>query len=274
MSKKPNFMERGLVVQPNSKNLAPENQKVLDRLAALVGFVAISLPLIMIIGGTVGGSCFRDSISHFYHAQFLGGFFVGLLFFIGGFLLAYSGDHWMETIGSTIAGLGAFGVALFPTAGAGCEAQTSFLSRVFVNVSNKADNGVYEVTAVEQGQRYFELFGAASEYHMIGAGIVFIYLGLFCIIVLRRVIPEKHGAGTNMVSTKRARNAVYFWCGVIILFSVAVLGLKGRVFDDDLVWWNSLNLTFWVELVALWAFGFAWIIKGRIFARLNDDVIG
>ncbi len=267
----PNFIERGIVLKNISNKSVSENQKVLDRLAFLVGCVAIGLPIIMIFGATIGGSCFRDTLSHFYHAQFLGAIFVGLLFFIGAFLLVYSGDHWTQTWGSTVAGIGSFGVALFPTSGSGCEGKAEFLSRVFVNVTEK--QGGLVVTEMDNcGHSFFNLFGGVSNYHAFGAGVVFIYLGLFCLISLRIVNPEKHGEKADLIPSKRKRNVLYFWCGIVILLCVALLGGKEFVFGDRLKWWDLWNLTFWVETLALWAFGLAWIIKGRIFDSLNDNV--
>ena len=264
MAQPPKFTEHGFAINiavPSAVNT--DGDAVLNRLAQLGGFTAIGLPLILAIGTVIGAGCFRDSISHLYHTQFLGGVFVGLLFFIGGFMVAYTGDSWMESVGSTIAGLCAFGVALFPTAGSGCEGQASFLSRVFVEVSQPPPYPISE--AAQDGQTYFNLFGQASEYHMPFAGVVFVYLGLFCLIVLRRVIPDKHGTGAALIETIRRRNTLYFWCGVVILACVAVLAWAGRP-----AWWDAVNLTFWIEAVALWAFGLAWLAKGRIFKALND----
>lgn len=35
--------------------------------------------------------------------------------------------------------------------------------------------------------------------------------------------------------------------------------------------WNDLRLTFVFETIALWAFGFSWLVKGRIFGfKFND----
>jgi len=157
---------------------------------------------------------------------------------------------------------------VFPPAGGGGEGEGRFRGRVFVEVSQPAAGGPPYTLGQGQvfGQDYFALFGAASEYHMAFAGGVFVYLGLFCLFVLRRVIPAKHGEGAAMLATKRRRNSVYFWCGIVILACVAVLALKG----EPARWWNAWNLTFWIEAVALWAFGLAWITKGRIFAALND----
>jgi hypothetical protein len=277
MAREPGLLERGLILNVPQRAGPDTNQKVLDRMAFLVGLVAVGLPLVMIYGGTIGDSCFRDSISHFYYAQVYGAIFVGLLFFIGGFLIAYSGDHWLETWGSALAGVGAFGVAVFPTSGTGCELAQTFLSRVFVEVTNGPPLTVGRATTEDQD--FFALFGTdskwavlgeAADVHMIGAGVLFFYLGLYCIVVLRRVIPERHGTGAQMRLSKRRRNRVYALCGLAIWACVAVLGLKGPVLGD-LTTWNYWNLTFWVELVALWAFGLAWLTKGRIFAKLNDS---
>ncbi|MEL7098712.1 MAG: hypothetical protein AAGM84_07785 [Pseudomonadota bacterium] len=268
----PSFTAQALTIKIDAPHeLQADGAAVLDRLARLVGFTAIGLPILLAVGTVIAAGCFRDSISHFYHTQFMGGVFVGLLFFIGGFMIAYTGASWLERVGSTIAGLCAFGVALFPTAGSGCEGQETFLSRVFVEVTQAPAGGPPYTFGQGDvfGQSYFSLFGAASEYHMAFAGAVFVYLGLFCLFVLRRVIPAKHGEGPSMIATKRRRNTLYFWCGVVILVCVGVLALKGRLVGD-LTSWDALNLTFWVEAVALWAFGLAWITKGRIFKALND----
>lgn len=260
------LLETGPVLEPSPK-VPQTDTEVLNRLAFLVGCVAVGLPLILAGGALVGGSCFRDSISHFYYAQFLGAVFVGLVFFIGGFLLAYSGDHPLEDHGSTIAGLGAFVLAALPTQDSGCESLQSFLSRVFVVVTN----GNPPTVAEAPGQGFFNLFDTASDWHMIAAAIVFVYLGLFCLVVLKRILPDRHMRDGRLIESKRRRNRLYSYCGIVILACVAVLVLKGRLGGDDfLTWWNQWNLTFAVETIALWAFGLAWFTKGRAIRSLND----
>ncbi|MCV6606451.1 MAG: hypothetical protein OIF34_14205, partial [Porticoccaceae bacterium] len=167
--------------------LQPES-KIEQRLAFLVGLVAFGLPLILAAGAVFGGSCFRDSISHFYYAQFLGTVFVGLLYFIGGFLIAYSGETFFEDTLSSVAGVGAIIVASVPTLNSGCELQSEFLSRVFVEVHNGPPITVKPSS--ELG--FFNLFSSASDWHTLAAGILFVYLGLYCLIVLKRVVPERH----------------------------------------------------------------------------------
>ena len=59
-------------------------------LAAWIGVMAVSLPVVLWVGGKASG-CVRESVSHFYFAPFWGDVFVGVMFFIGTFLIAYRG---------------------------------------------------------------------------------------------------------------------------------------------------------------------------------------
>ncbi|MCL6283809.1 hypothetical protein M3P21_09740 [Ruegeria sp. 2012CJ41-6] len=260
------FLENGpkRIFQP--KRAHADGDAILNRLAFLVGCVAIGLPLILLLGSLVLDSCFRDSISHFYYDQLLGPVFVGLLYFIGGFLIAYTGETFVEDTLSTVAGFGAFIVATVPTFHSGCELQKEFLSRVFVEY--KVGPPIEAVQA--QGQEFFKLFSAASNWHLIAAGILFVFLALYCLFVLKRVIPARHEQNGVLIESKRKRNRLYSYCGLTILACVALLVLKDKVGSDFLNWWNRLNLTFFVEAIALWAFGIAWFAKGRVFSTLND----
>ncbi len=237
------------------------------RLASLVGLVAFGLPLVLLAGAVLGGSCFRDSISHFYYAQFLGSIFVGMLVFIGGFMIAYTGEHWLEDAGSFVAGLGACFVAIFPTSGNGCEGEAHFLTRVFVDYSA----GDPPTLNAADGGGFFQLFQRVEHLHAWAAGVLFLYLGLYCLVVLKRVIPDRHMAKGALIATKRRRNILYTGCGIAILGCVALLGAVGLLASEAFqARWNAANLTFAVETLALWSFGLAWVAKGRRIGWLND----
>jgi len=74
------------------------------------GVTGVLLPIVIVClnGGL------RPSISHFYYTEGRN-WFVGSLFTIGAFLCSYFGYDRVDRVMSTIAGLCAFGVAMFPT---------------------------------------------------------------------------------------------------------------------------------------------------------------
>jgi len=100
-----------------------------------------------------GCSDFRHLLSRqpqpFFYTEFLGAVFVGFLVFIGGFLIAYTGDIDFEDYGSTAAGIGACFVALFPITGSGCEPDSSFTARPFLTVAQGTPPTVPETTSEE-----------------------------------------------------------------------------------------------------------------------------
>lgn len=249
--------------QPSPAALAASTDfepRIQKRLAFLVGLVAICLPVALFLGGRIDGGCFRDSLSHFYYDRYFGPVFVGMLVFISGFLVAYTGDHPLEDLSSTIAGAMAAFVAFFPTTGPGCEKDAGVFSRVFATYDPE--------TGTIAGADYFQLVPGVEHVHAIAAGALFAYLAAYCLVVLRRVVPERHLRDGKMILTKRRRNILYALCGIAILACIAVLGLKEWAFDATA--WNNANLTFVVETIALWAFGLAWLAKGRTFKWLND----
>lgn len=256
--------------------LSPAEQALQERLAFLVGCCAIALPLILWLFGTFAPNvCMRDSISHFFYAPFLGSVFVGILFFIGGFMLALTGENPIEKYFSAFAGIGAAVLAVFPTSGDGCEQFESFAARPFAHMTRTTvatENQPATYTAEPHlGGAYFNVFEKAESLHMWGAGIVFFFLGIYCIFVLTRVVDTRHrNADGTLKTTKSNRNKLYRICGVTIIACVAALGLKGQVLSD-LTTWNRWNLTFYVEAIALVAFAIAWFAKGRRFTQLNEN---
>ena len=259
------------------------------RLAFFVGLIALGLPIVMLIGVIIR-TCLYDSISHFYYAQFLGGVFIAALVFIGTFLLAYRGESARESRLATIAGFGAIIVSLFPTNGRGCDLET-FSGRAladfklevvtkledvtkYVEViqSTKVDRWMaqhsdipFERFADEippENPLFFELFSGAQYLHGGGATVLFAFLAWYSFFVFTRVIDNVHLKDGNLTPQKRIRNNIYRASGVVIVFSMAVMVIGHFFFSED---WNDNNLTFWFESLALWAFGFSWMVKGRFF---------
>lgn len=261
-------------LQP-TRQLSDAQTVLENRLAFLVGCCAIALPLILWLAARLPQVCMRDSISHFFYHPFLGTFFVGILFFIGCFMLALTGENGIEKYGSSAAGIGAVVLATYPTSGDGCELAGSFAGRPFSQLSRLAppfepEGTTHSITPPDGGS-FFAVFPGAENWHMYGAGAVFVFLGIYCLFVMTRVVKGRHRRNGALRASKRNRNRLYRICGSVILACVAVLALKGPILGETgMVTWNWYNLTFYVEALALLAFAVAWFAKGRLFPALND----
>lgn len=121
-------------------------------LKLLVGVIALSLGSVtsFLSGSTI------DSISAAYWA---GGWsqsiFIGFLFAIATFLVAYNGEWWQEMVFSRVASAGALGVALFPC---GCGGNPEIIPYV----------------------------------HYVSAAIMFLVLAYFCYVFYRRARMKGH----------------------------------------------------------------------------------
>lgn len=80
-----------------------------------IGLIALALPFVLILGKRiVQGGDLIGSLSGYYYTD-LRNVFVGAMCAVEVFLLAYYGHDYVDNIASTVAGLGAIGLALFPT---------------------------------------------------------------------------------------------------------------------------------------------------------------
>lgn len=97
------------------------NNPVFDyrALRLVMGIIAFSLPFVV----SIVSSVVLTSISASYYTE-ARNLFVGLLFVVGAFLLAYNGHDRQQMLASKIAALSACGVALFPTNKVGCPITT------------------------------------------------------------------------------------------------------------------------------------------------------
>ncbi|WP_421723125.1 hypothetical protein [Bauldia sp.] len=237
------------------------------KLAVLVGVIALGLPIVLIVAGLLGdrgaalGACFYDSISHFYYAQFWGDVFVGALVFIGTFMIAYRGENPRESLLATLAGFCAYGVAVFPTAGRGCEVE-AFSGRALADFGPIETEPYFGVWQPDDARMLFQLFEGANTMHFVAAALLFAFLAYYSFFVFTRVTADQRNADGTLTATKRTRNRLYIASGIIILFSMAAIALSGPLGFAN---WETLNLTFWFEALALWAFGLSWMLKGRFF---------
>ncbi|MEM0976149.1 MAG: hypothetical protein AAGJ34_01305 [Pseudomonadota bacterium] len=234
-----------------------------------VGLVALGLPPVLATSLFVENSCMRDSVSHFYYAVFYGDLFVGAMFFIGTFLIAFNGPTRRDTVLAKFAGVGAFGTALFPAKGGGC-AHPEFASRVFARV-NDTEYGIDMaplVGATELG--FFQLLGASHLLHSVFAILLSGFLAYYSLVVFTRVSRKDICSSTGEIyPAKLHQNRIYRIAGGAIVF--AICAMAGHVLAKDLTGagiphWDDYNGSFIAETIAMSAFGVSWIINKRACA--------
>ncbi|MEJ8279277.1 DUF998 domain-containing protein [Pseudonocardia spirodelae] len=88
--------------------------------------------------------------------------------------------------------------------------------------------------------------------HLLSAGVFFAGLAWFCLVLFTR-----GGSGTR---GKRARNVVYRVCGATIVACLVLAALDAAAVPDAVA--ERFHTLFWLEAVAILAFGVAWFVKG------------
>jgi hypothetical protein len=206
-----------------------------NTLRRIVGILGIAFPIVLSIGALLFGDCdsIQKSISIYYHT-IMRNFFVGILSAIGLFLFTYKGYDRIDNIAGTLAGIFAFGVAFFP-----CSITGPFTNCL----PTPLNNGIWFIL------------------HLISAGALFVTLALFSIFLFTKT----HGQKTKM---KIKRNRLYRTCGIIMLVSIAIIGIVAILNHfGHLIWLQKYHFIFWLESISLWAFGTSWLVKGRAFWR-------
>jgi hypothetical protein len=222
---------------PHQTNQEKENKLVLSYLTlrSAVGFLGISFPIILILGAIAFGACkgVQDSISD-YHNTNMRDVFVGILCAMSLFLFAYAGydkvDFWM----AKLCGVLGFMVAIFPD-GLDDNECTIYVKQIIPDWMEKV--------------------------HLYSAGAFFLVLAYFSIFLFTK--SNKNIAAQT--AQKKKRNLIYKICGYIMVACIVILllyfqipGLKEK--------FEQYSPVLILEIVALWAFGFSWIVKGeRIF---------
>jgi len=156
--------------------------------------------------------------------------FVGSLCAIAVFLMSYHGYERKDDIAGDLACAFALGVALFPT--------------------------IPEVDGTPRDR----FVGAL---HLLCAASLFLTLAFFDLALFRKTDPTK--APTRK---KLQRNTVYTVCGYTILACIALSVIVGLMSGDSSV--KRLHPVFWLESVAVVAFGVSWLTKGE--AILKDGI--
>jgi hypothetical protein len=193
-----------------------------------VGAVSIGLPVVLASWGygVLGGV--KPSMSQFYYTD-MRDIFVGSLLVIGVFLLAYRGydktpdEKISDVCLMRIAGVSVILVALLPT------------------------NPICPLPGCNEACIIHPVRGVV---HLVAAGVFLAAIGVVSFAKFSR--------------TRNARmKAVYKGLGAVTLGALAIMAALFVPFINAL-WPNRPEtLTFWLETVAVVAFGLAWLAKGK-----------
>jgi len=209
----------------------PQGSLVLSylELRKAVGIIGFALPFVLAFGKMLLQGPGIEGSISGYYYTDLRNVFVGSLCAIGVFLMSYRGYGRQDTIAGYLGCVFAIGVACFPT--------------------------TPSVDATPQETHIGTL-------HLTLAALLFLTLAYFSLRLFTKTDPEK-----TPTRQKLQRNTVYRVCGYTILaciLSIAVVSLppvKTRV--------EWLAPVFWLESLAVVAFGVSWLTKGETI--LKDD---
>lgn len=196
-----------------------------------VGILGIAFPIVLLIGSIICCGCneVQTSISSYYHTG-MRNIFVGILCAIALFLFTYKGYDYRDSVAGDLACIFALGVALFPT---------SVTDAVTQCIAYPINNQII------------------GKIHYVSAAGLFLVLSYFSIFLF--TIKDKEP--TKM---KLKRNIIYKVCGYVMLGCIVLIGLYSICHDyDKCKCLLDIRIVFWLEAIALWAFGISWLTKGN-----------
>lgn len=228
----------------------------------ILGVLALALPVVLVIGGALHECCVRLSISAYYHSSspVLHGLFVGTMAAIGVFLVCYKGyrrkdgeilgDNWL----ANVAGIGALGVAVFPTKG--CP-SADWCRRAWCSCF--ADGADCPGTCTDVVFSYLH-----------NASALLLFLAMAAIAWSQFTKTDGCEKTCRERRQKMWRNVIYRTCACVIAACLVVLvcafvpELMPETFDQ----YRGVLI---FESIAVWAFGLAWLVKGRPLWRVAAE---
>jgi hypothetical protein len=199
-------------------------------LRTIIGVLGMALPFVIALGAMAFFQTgLQNSISSYYHTG-MRDVLVGMLWAIGFFLFSYEGYERADNIAGELACVFAIGVALFPTTPEGAAGPVATVIGVV---------------------------------HLVLASLLFITLAYFSIFLFTKTDPE-----TPPTPQKLKRNVVYRICGGAMLLCFLLIPIYTYLLPDNLVASLApLRPIFWLESIAIFAFGISWFTKGEGILR-------
>lgn len=206
------------------------------KLRLAIGFLGVAFPIILVLGDIIlAGNGIQKSLSFYYHTV-MRDVFVGVLFVIGALLFSYRGYCWVDDLVSHLGCFFAIGIAVFP----------ALPDRTLPDISPMAN--------------------LCDKLHLITAALFFGTLIYFCLVLFPKSDERK-----PYRKRKRARNCVYRMCGYTMSACIVVLGFYFIFLCGKYPVVEKCHPTFWLETLALWAFGFSWLTKGQAILKDHTE---
>lgn len=208
---------------------APQTQEIDPRtLKLIVGVIALSLAGLT---SYFAGHRITSISASYYEGGWSQIIFIGFLFAIASFLLAYNGRSTREMVLSKVASVAALGVAVVPCHCPGHPELSTFAPEV-------------------------------PYVHGASTAIMFLILAYFCLEFYRRAQTKGY-----VQAERRAR--IYAVCGILIVASIVVMAIDKL--SGDALTERFAKLTFVGEGVALVSFGVSWLTASRILPGLARE---
>lgn len=200
-----------------------------------LGALGFALPFILAIGGyVIFGIGLQESISDYYHTG-MGDVFVGIIVALGIFLLAYTGHKNDAPVSDNavgnIAGTGAVVLALFPTASS-VNPMPAWVGVV----------------------------------HWMFSAVFFLSLAYFCLFLFTKTHPDR-----TPTSEKRTRNQIYRACGWVMVAALILIAIHALLPAGTKQALSLYKPVFWLEAIAVLAFGISWLIKGEAILKDSEE---
>lgn len=199
-----------------------------------IGIMGMTFPILLVFGSMTRGSCdeIQNSISAYYYTN-MRDLFIGTICLVSMLLMSYNGYDKTDKVVSLLAGIFGMGIAFFPT-----TVRPPITSCVNVIIDKNMVGMV----------------------HLISAALFF-----FMLFYLSYFRFTKSGKSTT--PRKQIRNKLYRICGIAMITCIMLIAVYMGAIKDAFPQTQALKPIFWLEFIALVAFGLSWLTKGGAWLR-------
>lgn len=238
-----------------SNFLSPTDKVSLDvrTLRLLIGGIAIGLAILV---QAVSPWPLTSISGSYFSGDWPRNFFVGCLFFIAGFLIAYNGEQRIEAWLSKIAAIAAIGVATFP-----CDCAVEAKRRGTAMLQCLGENTDRYPDVSQCLMRFQEIKGV----HYTSALVMFGILAAFCYIFYARAKKKEDERRTA------ARRRMIVYSTSLVLIVLAIVALLIDYFSGGRISTAWPTFVFWGEFVGLVSFGTSWITASHVVPGLAHE---